>query len=181
MPIASPTGSNTINKGLPCEVAEASLCREKMVVSGAYRKTLPGHRITSIVYELTKGVDPLFTRDPIGCYASMHRVRRLKSLLNYASVNRKAILLRLCKSVIPVHRISVSLTHCIMTEKAVQYSLLYTLKKVKIIIAIGMSLMYHIKYGIWDSMHNDYSLRREEYAFQKTCYSKASYTLGKKA
>ena len=119
MPIASPTGSKTINREMPCEVAEASLCREKMVVSGAYRKTLPGHRITSIVYELTKGIDSLFTRDPIGCYASMHRVRRLKSLM----------------------KISVSLTHCIMIEKAMQYSLLYTLKKVKNTIAIGISLM----------------------------------------
>ena len=69
MPIAKPTGSNTINKEKPCEVAEASLGRERRVVSGAYRKTLPGHRITSIVYELAKGVDPILARDPVGSYA----------------------------------------------------------------------------------------------------------------
>jgi len=53
-------------------------------------------------------------------------------------------------------------------------------KLLKIYIAIGMSLLYHIKYGIWNSIYYDYSLRRGEYAFQpkETYVTEASYTVG---
>ena len=45
-----PMGRKSIVMVEPCEFAEASPCRENMVASGAYRKTLPRHEQESHHY-----------------------------------------------------------------------------------------------------------------------------------